>query len=167
MKEIKMLTLDTSTTCTGIAKWTNGKLISSTVLSTDKKLKGDDKLNQMITLVINNIKQENPQIVVTEQLAVTRNAVTVGMLKELLGAIRGYCVTNHIDYYSLRPSEWRKSVSIFFNQKPNGRKRDDQKAWAIDIVNNKLGICTESDDQAESILLGIGYGNLFKCTMSI
>lgn len=161
MKKIKMLSLDTSTSCTGVAVWSNGNYIFSTVLSTDKNVKGEDKLNQMIQLIINYIKLESPQIILTEQLAVTRNAKTVGMLTELLGAIRGFCVTNDISYYSLRPSEWRKEVSQVFNQKPNGRKREDQKAWALDIVNNKMNICTDSDDQAEAILLGMSYVKIF------
>lgn len=162
MKKIKMLSLDTSTSCTGVAVWSNGKYISSTILSTDKNVKGEDKLNQMIQLIINYIKLESPQIILTEQLAVTRNAKTVGMLTELLGAIRGFCVTNDISYYSLRPSEWRKEVSKIFEQKPNGRKRENQKAWALDIVNNKLSLNIESDDQAESVLLGYGYKAMFE-----
>lgn len=157
-----MISLDSSTSCTGFAVWSNGEYLISGTLSTDKKIKGEEKLDQMIKLVINYIKQESPTIVVTEKLAVTRNAQTVGMLTELLGAIRGYCVTNDICYYSLRPSEWRKEVAKVFEQKPNGRKREDQKAWALDIVSNKLNLDIESDDRAEAILLGYGYKALFE-----
>lgn len=162
MNNIKMISLDTSTSCTGVAVWNNGEYVSSTTLSTDKKVKGEEKLNQMIKLVIDYIDKNLPTIVVTEKLAVTRNAQTVGMLTELLGAIRGHCVINNIFYYSLRPSEWRKEVANVFDQKPNGRKRDDQKAWALDIVNNKLKFDIQSDDQAEAILLGVGYKAMFE-----
>lgn len=160
-KNIKLLSLDTSTSATGIACYKNGMYFSSTVLVNDKKLKGEEKLNEMIKMVLNYIDVEQPNIVVTEKLSVTRNFTTVSMLAELLGAIRGFCVNNRIDYYTLRPTEWRHSVQNLYSIKPNGRKREDQKAWALDIVNNKMNICTDSDDQAEAILLGMSYVKIF------
>ena len=160
-KKIKIISLDTSTTCSGVAIFNGTKYHSSTALVNDKKLKGDEKLDSMIKLIISFLDKEKPDVCVTEKLAMTRNAQTVSMLNELLGAVRGYCVTNGIDYCSLRPSEWRKVAIEITGQKPNGRKREDQKAWALDMVNNKLNILTDSDDEAESVLLGYSYINMF------
>ena len=160
-KKVKTISFDSSTSCTGVAIFKGEKYSSSSALINDKKLKGDEKLNSMIKMIVDFLEKEKPDIVVTERLAVTRNAQTVSMLAELLGSIRGYCVINNIDYYSLRPGEWRSEVVSIVNQKPNGRKREDQKAWALDIVNNKFNIDTNVDDEAEAILLGMAYMNLF------
>lgn len=158
---IKLCALDTSTSSTGIANFHNGKYHSSTVLQTDKKIKGDDKLNQMIEFIYSYLSKEKPEIILTETVAVTRNVASTRMLQELTGAVRGYCVGKGIDYVSLRPSEWRAQVVRFYQSKPVGRKREDQKAWSLDIVNNKMNIKTTSDDEADAICLGIGYLNMF------
>ena len=49
-----------------------------------------------------------------------------------------------------------------FHRSPNGRKREDLKQWSLDLVNNELGVHTESNDQSDSILIGIGYIEMFK-----
>ena len=160
--KIKMISLDTSTSCTGVCIWSNGKYISSNIIETDKKIKGDEKLNQMIDLIYSLLKNEHPNIIVIEQVAVTRNAVSTRMLQELTGSIRGFCIEHNIDYISLRPGEWRKAVVDKYHQKPLGRKREDQKVWSLDIVNNKMDIRTESDDEADAICIGQGYIEMAK-----
>ena len=154
---IKMLSIDSSTSCSGICDWINGKYKKSYSVSTEKKITGDNKLNQMISLLYKELKKEKPDIILIELVSVTRNALGTRMLQELTGAIRGYCIDNNIEYVAIRPTEWRSAVVKAVGIKPNGRKRVDQKKWAIDIVNNYLKIKTESDDEAEAILLGFGY----------
>lgn len=160
--KVKMISIDASTSASGVSEYINGKYRSSIVLKTDPKIKGDEKLNQMIKLIFQYLSQKKLEIIVVETIVPTRNAMGTRMLQELTGSIRGYCIYHDIDYYSLRPTEWRKAVVDSIGIKPKGRKRADQKEWALDIVNNKLNIKTDSDDEAESILLGLGYINLFK-----
>ena len=158
---IKTVVFDSSTSSTGVAVFVNGKYINHLLIKTDKETEGDDKLSQMIKLVYEHIDKEKPDIVLTEKAIVMRNAQTQNMLTELLGAIRGKCINNNIFYYCLRPAEWRSIITKKYNRKPKGRKRADQKEWSLDIVNNVLGIETDSDDCSDSILLGISYIEMF------
>lgn len=157
-----MISLDTSTSATGVGVFVNGKYKDSYVLETDKKIKGDDKLNQMIGLLHSLLLKEKPDIVITELVVPTRNASATRMLQELTGSVRGFCIEHKISYDTLRPSEWRSVIVKSYQQKPRGRKREDQKEWSLDIVNNKLDIITTSDDQSDAILLGISYIETFK-----
>ena len=156
-KDIKMISLDSATGKTGVCIWQNGKYAESYVIENNPKIKGDEKLNSMIDLIYSLLKVEEPEVIILEQVAVTRNAVSTRMLQELTGAIRGFCVERGVKYVTLRPSEWRKQIVEIYNQKPSGRKRDDQKIWSLDIVNNKLNIETESDDEADAICIGKAY----------
>ncbi len=162
MKQIKMISMDSSTSKTGVCIWSNGIYKESYVLENNPKIKGDEKLNQMIDLVLYLIKGEHPDIVVIESVVPTRNAQSTRMLQELTGAIRGFCIEYGIEYISLRPSEWRSVVTKKYNQKPLGRKRADQKTWSLDIVNNTLNIITDSDDQCDAILIGESYIEMCK-----
>lgn len=158
---IKLLSLDTSTSATGVAKFVNGKYIDHDLLETDKKLKGDDKLNQMIQLIYQYIELEKPDIIVIEMESVTRNPQVQRMLTELIGAVRGKCISENIPFCELRPTEYRSIIVKKFDKKPKGRKRVDQKEWSLDIVNNTLKIPTESDDCSDAILLGYAYIQMF------
>lgn len=153
----KLISLDASTSATGVAIFVDGKYKQSYVLETNKKIKGDEKLEQMINLIYSLIDGEKPDIVVAENIVSVRNANTTRMLQELIGAIRGHCVYRHIIYRTLRPAEWRSQIVKVVEQKPEGRKREDQKAWSLDVVNNKFGIKTESDDLADAVCIGRAY----------
>lgn len=158
----KLVSLDSSTTCTGISIFINGIYKDSYTIETDKKLKGDEKLDQMIVLIQDVLKKEKPDIAIYECVVPVRNPQTTRMLQELTGSIRGYCVEHYISHCSIKPSEWRGTVVKRFKRSPNGRKREDLKQWSLDIVNDELGIPTESNDQSDSILIGIGYIEMFK-----
>lgn len=153
----KIVSLDASTTCTGIGIYMGNLYNDSYIVETDKKIKGDDKLNQMISLIIEKLKAEKPDTVVCEKIVCVRNAQTTRMLQELTGAIRGFCIEHDIEYINLSPSIWRSVIVHTYKQKPGSRKREDQKVWALDIVNNKLGIITKSTDLAEAVLIGEAY----------
>ena len=159
---VKLVSLDSSTTCTGVSVFVNGVYKDSYIIKSDKKLKGDEKLDQMIGLIFSTIKKEKPDVVVYESVMPVRNPQTTRMLQELTGSIRGYCVDHNISHYSIKPSEWRGLNVKRFHRSPNGRKREDLKQWSLDLVNNELGVHTESNDQSDSILIGIGYIEMFK-----
>ena len=144
----KLISLDSSTACTGVSIFVNGIYKNSYTIETDKKLKGDEKLDQMIKLIQCVLKEEKPDIVIYECVVPVRNPQTTRMLQELTGSIRGYCVDKKISHYSIKPSEWRGTVVKRFKRSPNSRKREDLKQWSLDIVNDELGISTESKDQS-------------------
>lgn len=160
---MKVCSFDAATGTTGVAIFENNKYIKSYIIETNNKIKGDEKLNQMIDLIYSVLKTEEPDVCVVEKIVVTRNAVSTRMLQELIGAIRGYCIdpVHNIKFECLAPSTWRSNIVKLYNQKPNGKKREEQKAWALDVVNNKLNIKTEDDNEADAILIGLGYIQIY------
>ena len=163
----KLISLDASTSATGVAVFVDGKYKESYVIETNKKIKGDEKLEQMIDLIHSLIEGEKPDIVIAENIVSVRNANTTRMLQELIGAIRGHCVYRHIVYRTLRPTEWRSQIVKISGQKPEGRKREDQKVWSLDVVNNKFNIKTESDDEADAVCIGRAYIEMMKKEINI
>ena len=157
----KLMSIDSSSSSSGVSIWINGKFSHHFLVTTDKGLKGDEKLNQMILYLYEVIDTEQPDILVTECTVVLRNPQVQRMLTEILGAIRGKCVADGISYSSLRPTEWRKAVTNVTGIKPSGRKREDLKAWSLDVVNNKLDIPTKSDDESDAVLIGYAYNEAF------
>ena len=85
---VKLVSLDSSTTCTGVSVFVNGVYKDSYIIKSDKKLKGDEKLDQMIGLIFSTIKKEKPDVVVYESVMPVRNPQTTRMLQELTGSIR-------------------------------------------------------------------------------
>ena len=160
--DIKLLAIDAATGTSGVASFVNGEYKDSYKVSTDSSSKGEDKLNEMIEIINATLKIEQPSIVVVESIMPTRNAAVTRMLQELTGAVRGLCIVNQIDYYELKPSEYRSVIVKKYNQKPKGRKREDQKAWSLDVANNKMGIATDDDNISDAVLLGTGYIEMFK-----
>lgn len=158
---IKLLSMDTSSSATGITIFLDSKFQGYSLLETDKKIKGEEKLNQMIKLIYNYLDKEHPDIVCSELTAVTRNPSVQRMLTEILGAIRGKCLDKSIDYYAFRPTEWRKTIEQITGIKPKSRKREDLKQWSLDVVNNYFGIETDSNDISDSILIGKHYIEIF------
>ena len=159
---VKLISLDTATGTTGYSIFINGVYKESGIIETNQKIKGDEKLEQMIDLIYSLLNNEQPDIVLTELVVPVRNAQATRMLQELTGSVRGFCVGHQISYCSLRPTEWRNSIVKVTGQKPKSRKREDQKEWSLNVVNNKYNIKTESNDESDAILLGFGYIELFK-----
>lgn len=154
--DIKLLSLDTSTTSTGFALYINGKLTEYGKL-TDSTSKSSERMANMIKMVFKKIDEYCPDIIVTELTAVIRNPKVQRELTMLLGAIYGKCVFENIDYYSFRPTEWRKLADS--EKKP--RKREELKQWSIDLVNKIFNAELDSDDISDAILIGMAYINMF------
>lgn len=152
---MKMLSLDTSTTCSAYAIWENTKLLSSGCIN-HKNLKcpSDDKVKSMIHDLYELMDKVKPEIVVTELTAVSRNVQVQRNLTLILGAILGYCIWWNIFYDYFRPTEWRHYASG--DEKPP-RKRKELKQWSKNRVKEIFDIELDSDDIADAILIGHGY----------
>lgn len=155
MKE-KLLALDTSTSSTGWAYFENGKYVVSDVISIKDQKNTDLRMEQMISEIYRLIDCYSPTIVVTEMTVVVRNPAVQRMLTMILGAVYGNCVVNDIDYYSLRPTEWRKLIDP--GKKP--KKRDELKEWSKQKVFKLYGIDNVTDDVSDAILIGQAYVNM-------
>lgn len=103
------------------------------------------------------INEEKPDIIVAEEMAVTRNAKTARMLTMILGAVYGKCVENGIKWTTLRPTEWRAAVRGADEKLP--RAREELKNWSKNKVKELFGIQKVNDDVSDSILIGRAYIN--------
>jgi len=113
-------------------------------------------MEQMISEIYRLIECYSPTVVVTEMTVVVRNPAVQRMLTMILGAVYGNCVVNDIDYYSLRPTEWRKLIDP--GKKP--KKRDELKEWSKQKVFELYGIDNVTDDVSDAILIGQAYVNM-------
>ena len=148
----KILSLDTSSKVTGYAVFNNGKLIRYSSIDKSDIKNGDERMQDMVRCLIILIEREAPDVVVVEETVVTRNPQTQRMLSMILGVVFGTCVSNHFNYYSLRPTQWRKVVRGDDEKLP--RKRDELKLWSINKVAELFNINDISDDISDAILIG-------------
>lgn len=86
---------------------------------------------QMRQMIQSRIKNNHPDLVVIEDVALQASAKTVIQLAQLQGAIVGACDIFNVPYEIIKPSEQRKKLG--FKQ---GRqiKRPELKQQAIDYV---------------------------------
>ena len=154
----KILSLDTSSKITGYAVFNNGKLIRYSSIDKSDIKNGDDRMQDMVRCLIILIEREAPDVVVIEETVVTRNPQTQRMLSMILGAVFGVCVSNHFNYCSLRPTQWRKAVRSDDEKLP--RKRDELKLWSINKVAELFDINDISDDISDAILIGQAFINI-------
>lgn len=97
----------------------------------------------MRQMIQSRIKNNHPDLVVIEDVALQSSVKTVIQLAQLQGAIIGACEMFNVPYEILRPSEQRKILG--FKQ---GRqvKRPELKQQAIDYVADHYGEVVSSDE---------------------
>ena len=148
-----MISLDTSSTTTGVAVRIDGKLKEYFPLVKPKKEKDS---NWMSYEVLKILTKYNPDIVIVEDAAVSRNMQTVRVLVMLIGIIKGWCIAKSVFFDTFKPSVWRKLVANEGEKIP--LKREESKAWAINKVKQLYNI-EAIDDVCEAILIGQAYIN--------
>ena len=157
--ECKLMSIDSSTNTTGYAFFINGILKSYSTCDYSYIKNTQKRIDNMILFICEMIEDERPDIVVTELTVVNRNAEAQRNLTMILGAIRYKCLELKIEYYSLRPTEWRKLIKNKDEKIP--RKREELKRWSINKIKDFYNIETTSDDLSDAILIGQGYINSF------
>ena len=126
-------------------------------------------MSEMIRQIYNLIDCENPDIIVAEEMVVSRNAQGARMLTMILGAVCGYCIRAELDdyseepqgpmFYTLRPTEWRKLVDP--GKKP--RKREERKTWSKTKVAEIFDIDgVDDDNESDQILVGLAYCRMWQ-----
>lgn len=154
----KFVSCDTSTNKSALALFTNGKFTSHILLDESKIKDVDERIDMMISRIYEVLDKWQPNILWIEHpQGHGSNVSMVGKLCEILGAIRGWCVTHKCEYHEITPSQWRHYCGI-----AQGRKtRAELKQASIEYIKASLGI-DEGDDVADSIALGYGVLNYFK-----
>ena len=156
----KVLSLDTSSKISGYAVFYDGKLIRYSSIDMSQVKDSDERMRSMVSELTTLIERESPDNIVIEETVVTRNPQTQRMLSMILGAVFCMCVYYNFNYYSLRPTQWRKAVRGEEEKIP--RKRDELKLWSINKVFELFGIENIDDNIADAILLGQAFINDFE-----
>ncbi len=152
----KILSLDTSSSSTGWCYFENGKYVDSGVIDFKAIKDTDERTKMMVLEIYKYIEYYSPTAVITEMTVVVRNPAVQRLLTMILGAVYGKCIVYGIDYFSLRPTEWRKLIDS--GKKP--RKRDELKEWSKQKVYELYGIENVTDDVSDAILIGQAYINM-------
>ena len=150
-----LLSLDTSTTETGIAIFKNGRYEKSYTIKSNVK---SNKLTDMIQKIYQEITNISPQIVICEDMCIVRNASTSRILSELIGAVRGICISQNIFFDKLRPNEWR-ALNLSDKEKLP-KKREDCKEWSKHKAKLLFNKDFSSDNESDAVLIGQAYINL-------
>lgn len=146
---MKVIALDQSSKKTGWSSYVDGKYIESGVIDKHKIADIDIRIGEMGIAICKKIAEENPEIVVLEDIQSQGSISTVVSLARLQGFILGWCYVHGVKTQIMRPSEWRAVIS--FRQGP-GVKRAELKAQSIGYVLDKFGLDC-SDDESDAICM--------------
>lgn len=145
-----ILALDQSLKTSGAAVFKDDKLIFHESLS----IKADQKIERRLTdmlICLNELYHDFvfEKIYFEDIQLQSGNALTYKHLAYVQATILLWCYFNQIPYEIYTASHWRKVLGGGF-----GRKREEQKKHAIDLVKNNYGI-EVSSDEADAICIGL------------
>lgn len=144
-----LIGIDSSTTKTGMSIFREGRFISVKLIDLRKMKNAEERIDEMIRRILWNLELIDPDVVYQEYSWVKRNPKTAIQLTLIIGAVRGWCVNNGVQFRTVMPAEWRKLTS------QNGGERDDLKQQTKDFVKEKFNIETKTDDEADAICIGL------------
>lgn len=161
MKKItRMLSLDCSTKCSGLAVWDNGKFTKSHIIDMSKIKDVEERQKQMGIELWKGLEYYHPSIVYVEDTYCHGNPEVQKKLNRIQGVIFAWCITNDAEFHCIMPSSWRKYIKEFPNGK--GIKRQEQKNFSIAYVIEKYNITPKSDDESDAILIGEGALKMYE-----
>ena len=149
MGQNKIISLDQSLSCTGWAVFDNKTLIAADTFSVSKTAPMDRRLLEIYkNLTDLYYKYEFEKIYFEDIQLQAGNALTYKHLAYAQAAIILWCGHMNMDWSMSAPSHWRKILGGGF-----GRKRAEQKRYAIDLVEKWYNI-EVSSDIADAICIG-------------
>ena len=152
MSEYRFVSIDSSTNKTGMALFVDGKLSDYHLIDKHTIKDAEERMNQMCLEILQTLKIWKPKSCRIEHpQGQGKNVLAVGMLCEIIGAVRIYCLLNKCDFSEVTPSVWRKHLGIDQGLKV---KREQLKQQAIDRVKEYFSIDV-NDDLADAICIGI------------
>ena len=145
---IKIIAFDQALGKTGVCTIDDNTVYHS-LIDVSKVKDVNERSIMMRQMIQSRIKNNHPDLVVIEDVALQSSAKTVIQLAQLQGAIIGACDIFGVPYEILKPTEWRKTLG--FKQ---GRqvKRPELKQQAIDYVAELYGE-TVSSDEADAMCI--------------
>lgn len=159
-KAIRLMSLDCSTKCSGLAVWDNGKYITSHVIDLSKIKDGEERQKQMGIMLWKGLDYYSPSMVYIEDTYCHGNPEVQKKLNRIQGVIFAWCITHNVEFHCIMPSAWRKHIPDFPNGK--GIKRQEQKNFSVKYVTDKYGFIPTTDDQSDAILIGEGVLRMYE-----
>lgn len=144
-----VLALDQALRTTGWAVFQGDRLAEwgSFTVPTDKDM--GNRLSLFSANVSELIERHSPDVVCLEDIQDQSNIGTFKILAFVQAAGLILCSQKGLEVKVLPPSHWRKVLGGGF-----GRKRDEQKQKAIELVKSRFDIEVESD-VADAICIGL------------
>lgn len=155
MRKIKLLSLDQATGISGVAVFVNKKLVKYDMINLKKNKDTTSRFQEMTEKIEKWIENENPDIVIFEDVSLQSNISSLLLLARLQGTIMQICFANNIPFKIYKPTTWRKALNF---RQGNKVKRDELKQQSIDFVNDKYGVLV-TDDISDAICIGEAYIN--------
>jgi Holliday junction resolvasome RuvABC endonuclease subunit len=155
---MKILSIDQSTQKSGWSIFINGKYKTHGLIDLHKDKDSARRFKEMCMNLNNLIKDNKPDLVVIEDVAAQSNIKTVIILARLQGAIIESCYLHNIEFYLIRPTEWRSLLGM----KQGRMKTTELKEQTIQYVSSLLEIQNIDNDSADAIAINIAYQKLLK-----
>jgi Holliday junction resolvasome RuvABC endonuclease subunit len=150
---MRVIGIDASTTCSGVAVIDDGDLIYHGIIDMKKNKDSDQRIMNMISELGAIIKEYAPAAVYIEDSWNKKNIETTKMLSNVLGAVMYVCQDCKCAFTKLLPSVWRSLTGIKMVGKNGTRlKRDELKQAAVNKVKRTYKINC-GDDEAEAICI--------------
>ena len=149
----RFVSADTSTTCTGLALYIDGKFETSVMLKPKAK-DIDERMLDMARMIITQLNEWCPDIVYIETpQGAGANVKLARNLGKVLGVVMGWCAIHMVEFNEVAPSQWRAWAGF----KQGKLTRQELKKMSIAAVKERHGMDV-GDDEADAI--NIGYGVL-------
>lgn len=159
-KTIRLMSLDCSTKCSGLAIWENGKYINSHVIDMSNIKDVEERQKEMGIMLWKGLEYYHPSIVYIEDTYCAGNPDVQKKLNRIQGVIFAWCITHNAEFHCIMPSAWRKHIPDFPNGK--GVKRQEQKNFSVKYVTQKYNLTPKSDDESDAILIGEGVLRMYE-----
>lgn len=143
--EMKILSLDQSTRCTGYCITVDGKITEYGTLTPDRKKEVVNiRMREMFFKIYDLVKTAQPNFIVFEGTQYQNNANSFNILSKLQGTILSIAFLTNLGFYIVEPTCWKSFCGV------KGKKRDEQKADTKRFVTEAYGIIA-SEDEADAI----------------
>lgn len=157
MEHCRFVSIDSSTTSSGLALWIDGELAESKCLQPDKKLRQEDRMIAMANLLSQQLNEWQPQVIFAETpQGHGANVKLARTLGEVLGVILGWAASHDCFFMEVNPSWWRK----WNGWDQGGLKRPELKALSVSKAKERFGVDV-NDDEADALNIGTAALNYF------
>lgn len=151
MSEARMVSIDPSSTSTGMALFINGELNDYGAIQESSRTPADDRIMIVGGKILKALDIWNPTMVYVEYPYGSKKSLRVGqVICQLIGIIKAWCIKHGAYIEEFQPGTWRKELG--FNQ-GSGVKREVLKKESVEAVFDIYGI-NVIDDISDAILIG-------------